>query len=134
RRGVGLRLVRRLAHGRRACRSDPQEARRRGAHRHGARRRIPPRVDRMRRGRSLGTRLVAAMVLLSAVVLALGYVTTYVLVRRELQENALDNLRSRTDELRPAVASLVAASRGPDARLGSRLRALRAALRAGLKV
>jgi len=88
----------------------------------------------MKGSRSLGARLVAAMVLLSVVVLALGYVTTYVLVRRELQENALDNLRSRTDELRPAVASLVAASPGPDARLGSRLRGLRAELRAGLKV
>jgi len=86
------------------------------------------------RTRSLGARLVAAMVLLSAVVLALGYGTTYLLVRRELQENALDNLRSRTDELRPAVASLVAASPRPDGRLGSRLRGLRADLRAGLKV
>jgi two-component system sensor histidine kinase BaeS len=84
--------------------------------------------------RSLGARLVAAMVLLSVLVLALGYATTYLLVRRELQENALDNLRSRTDDLRPAVASLVAASPRPDARLGSRLRGLRADLRAGLKI
>ena len=38
----------------------------------------------MNRGRSLGTRLVIAMVLLSFVVLALSYVATYVLVRREL--------------------------------------------------
>src|SRR5262249_36605795 len=51
-----------------------------------------------------------------------------------LQENALDNLRSRTAELRPAVASLVAASPLPDARFRSRLRGLRADLRAGLKV
>jgi two-component system sensor histidine kinase BaeS len=86
------------------------------------------------RRRSLRARLVAAMVLLSVLVLALGYATTYLLVRRELQENALDNLRSRTDDLRPAVASLAAASPRPDARLGSRLRGLRADLRAGLKI
>ena len=46
--------------------------------------------------RSLRARLVAAMVLLSVAVLALSYATTYVLVRRELQANALTNLRSRT--------------------------------------
>jgi two-component system sensor histidine kinase BaeS len=79
----------------------------------------------MKKARSLGTRLVAAMVLLSFVVLALSYVTTYVLVRRELQENALDNLRSRTSELRPVVASLSATS----PRVGTRLADLRAGLR-----
>jgi two-component system sensor histidine kinase BaeS len=79
----------------------------------------------MKRGRSLATRLVVAMVLLSCIVLALSYATTYVLVRRELQENALDNLRSRTEELRPVVASLAVAS----PRNGVRIRELRAGLR-----
>ena len=63
---------------------------------------------------SLVTRLVAAMVLLSFAVLGLSYVTTYVLVRRELQENALGNLRSRAAELRPRcclAGRLVAAGR-----------------------
>jgi signal transduction histidine kinase len=79
----------------------------------------------MRRGRSLGTRLVVAMVLLSTVVLALSYVATYVLVRRELQENALDSLQSRAAELRPIVASLAVSS----PRAGTRLADLRAGLR-----
>jgi two-component system sensor histidine kinase BaeS len=84
-------------------------------------------------GRSLGTRLVAAMVLLSFGVLALSYATTYVLVRRELQENALANLQSRTAELRPVVASLAAASppvgtRRADQRGGRRVTDLRALL------
>ena len=77
---------------------------------------------RERRGRSLGTRLVAAMLLVAIVVLGLSYATTYVLVRRELQENALDNLRSRTAELRPVVASLALSS----PRAGTRLADLRA--------
>ena len=86
-----------------------------------------------RRGRSLGTRLVVAMLLVAIVVLGLSYATTYVLVRRELQENALDNLRSRTTELRPIVAALATSSAGTE-RLGARLRGLRTDLRAGLKV
>jgi two-component system sensor histidine kinase BaeS len=88
----------------------------------------------MKHGRSLATRLVVAMVVLSFVVLALSYATTYVLVRRELQENALGNLRSRTEELRPVVAALAAASPRTDAGLGSRLRGLRTELRAGLAI
>ncbi len=79
----------------------------------------------MRQRRSLVTRLVAAMVLLSFAVLALSYVTTYVLVRRELQENALGNLQSRAAELRPVVASLAVSS----PRVGTRLADLRAGLR-----
>jgi two-component system sensor histidine kinase BaeS len=71
------------------------------------------------------------MLLVAIVVLGLSYATTYVLVRRELQENALDNLRSRTTELRPIVATLAASG---NTTLRSRLRAARADLRAGLKV
>ena len=71
------------------------------------------------------------MLLVSIAVLGLSYATTYFLVRKELQENALDNLRSRATELRPIVATLAASSaRG---RLGARLRGLRGDLRAGLK-
>ena len=87
----------------------------------------------MSRRTSLGTRLVAAMVLLSVVVLGLSYATTYVLVRRELQENALTNLRSRTTELQPLVASL-ATSDATGVRLAPRLRRIRADLRAGLRI
>jgi two-component system, OmpR family, sensor kinase len=81
--------------------------------------------------RSLSTRLVVAMLLVSVVVLGLSYATTYVLVRKELQENALDNLRSRATELRPIVATLAASS--DTGGLGARLRGLRGNLRAGLK-
>ena len=74
------------------------------------------------------------MVLLSVVVLGLSYATTYVLVRRELQENALANLRSRTTELQPAVARLAASTAGDTTGLLPRLRGLRADLRAGLRL
>lgn len=87
-----------------------------------------------KRRRALGTRLVAAMVLLSVVVLGLSYATTYVLVRRELQENALSNLQSRTAELRPLVIGLAEASGGTAVRLAPRLRSLRSQLRGGLRV
>jgi signal transduction histidine kinase len=88
----------------------------------------------LRRGRSLGTRLVAAMVLLSVVVLGLAYATTYVLVRRELQANALTNLQSRQAELRPVVIALAENSAPGTTRLRPRLRKLRNDLRAGLLV
>ena len=84
--------------------------------------------------RSLGTRLVAAMVIVAVVVLGLSYLTTYVLVRRELQENALTNMRARTTELRPLVATLASASAGDTGRLRARLRGLRTELRAGLRI
>ena len=60
--------------------------------------------------------------------------TTYVLVRRELQENALSNLRSRTTELQPLVATLAADSAGGAAGLRPRLQRLRADLRLGLRI
>ncbi len=88
----------------------------------------------MRRSRSLVTRLVVAMVSLSVVVLGLSYATTYVLVRRELQENALTNLRSRTAEMRPLVLALAENADPGSTRLGPRLRALRTQLRAGLRI
>jgi two-component system sensor histidine kinase BaeS len=84
-------------------------------------------------GGSLRTRLVVAMVLLSVAVLGLSYATTYVLVRRELQANALSNLRSRTDELQPLVATLVSGS-ADAAGLRPGLLRLRADVRAGLRV
>jgi signal transduction histidine kinase len=88
----------------------------------------------MRRGRSLSTRLVAAMVLLSIVVLALSYATTYVLVRRELQENALSDLQSRTADLRPLVVALAADSGGTAVGLLPRLRRLKTELGTGLHI
>ena len=59
----------------------------------------------MRSRRTLTTRLVGAIVLVAVVVLGLSFATTYVLVRRELQANALSNLQSRTTELQPLVTS-----------------------------
>jgi two-component system sensor histidine kinase BaeS len=82
----------------------------------------------------LGTRLVAAIVTVAVVVLGLSYVTTYVLVRRELQENALSNLRSRTTELRPLVIALAESSPGDTIGFRARLRKLRIDLRAGLRI
>ncbi len=82
---------------------------------------------------SLRSRVVAAIVFVAVVVLGLSYATTYVLVRRELQQNALDNMRSRASELRPLVARLSSGSADTGI-LGSRLRALRTSLRAGLRI
>ena len=74
------------------------------------------------------------MVLLSVAVLGLSYLTTYVLVRRELQENALANLRSRTTELQPLVATLATGSLTGTGGVVPRLRNIRADLRAGLRI
>jgi two-component system sensor histidine kinase BaeS len=74
------------------------------------------------------------MVLLSVVVLGLSYATTYVLVRRELQDNALANLRSRQADLRPVVIALAESSPGTVGGLAPRLRRLKYELRAGLQV
>ena len=60
----------------------------------------------MKSGRTLGARLVAAMVLLSAAVLALSYATTYVLVRREQYRRA-DQPDRRADVARCVVAGKV---------------------------
>jgi two-component system sensor histidine kinase BaeS len=73
------------------------------------------------------------MLLVSVVVLGLSYTSTYFLVRKELQENALRNLRDRTSELRPLVIALAEGSPS-STRLGPRLRQLRRDLRAGLKI
>ena len=69
RRRVGLRLVRRRPHRRRAHRAGAQEARRRGHDHHGAGCRVPPGVvevrqrhDVTRRTRRLRTRLLVAMI------------------------------------------------------------------------
>ena len=87
----------------------------------------------MKRGRSLSTQLVTAMLLVAIVVLGLFYATTYLLVRRELQENALTNLQQRTTELRPLVIALAESSPSGTG-LGPRLRQLRRDLRASLKI
>jgi two-component system sensor histidine kinase BaeS len=55
------------------------------------------------RGTSLRTRLVAAFVLVALVVLALSGAATYLLVRRSLQQRALDDMRARTSDLAAAV-------------------------------
>jgi signal transduction histidine kinase len=73
------------------------------------------------------------MLLVSVVVLGLSYATTYLLVRRELQENALTNLQQRTTELRPLVIAL-AESSPTGTGLASPLRQLRRDLRASLKI
>ena len=75
------------------------------------------------------------MVLVAVVVLGLSYATTYVLVRRALQENALSNLRSRTSDLQPLVKRPRRADRTPPASASRRrLAALKGDLRAGLQL
>ena len=59
----------------------------------------------MTRVTSLRTRLVAAFVLVALVVLALSGAATYLLVRRSLQQRALDDMRARTSDLAAAVQS-----------------------------
>ncbi len=83
--------------------------------------------------RSLSTQLVTAMLLVAIVVLGLFYATTYLLVRRELQESALTNMQQRTTELRPLVIGL-AESSPTGTGLGPRLGQLRRDLRASLRI
>ena len=83
--------------------------------------------------RTLTARLVGAIVLVAVVVLGLSYATSYVLVRRELQENALSNLQSRTSELQPLVASLAPGSDPLGTGVLKRLRQLRG-LRVSVRV
>jgi signal transduction histidine kinase len=54
---------------------------------------------------SLRTRLVAAFVLVALVVLALSGAATYLLVRRSLQQRALDDMRARAADLASVVQS-----------------------------
>ena len=87
-----------------------------------------------RRRRTLTVRLVAAIVAVAAVVLGLSYATSYVLVRRELQQNALANLRSRTAELRPLVATFAVDSGLRGSGLLAGLAGLKTDLRVGLRI
>jgi len=87
-----------------------------------------------RQRRTLTVRLVGAIVVVAVVVLGLSYATTYLLVRAELQDNALSNLRSRSAELRPLVADLAATSDLRGAGLVAGLGALKTDLRAGLRI
>ncbi|HTD50818.1 MAG TPA: HAMP domain-containing sensor histidine kinase [Acidimicrobiia bacterium] len=84
--------------------------------------------------RTLTVRVVGAIVGVAVVVLGLSYATTYLLVRAELQENALSNLRSRSAELRPLVARLAATSDLRGAELAAGLGGLKRDLRAGLRI
>jgi two-component system, OmpR family, sensor kinase len=84
--------------------------------------------------RTLTARLVGAIVLVAVVVLGLSYATTYLLVRRELQENALSNLRSRTSDIQPLVKDLGAQPNAAGLGVRRRLAVLKGDLRAGLKL
>ena len=53
------------------------------------------------------TRLVAAIVIVALLVLGASYLTTFVLVRRALEKNALNSLQSRADDLRTTVNEVV---------------------------
>ena len=80
---------------------------------------------------SLRTRVVAAILAVVLAVLGVSYVVTFVIVRRSLEQNALENLRSRSEELQAVVNQLVP----NEALAGNRFRAafrqqLRVALRA----
>ena len=84
----------------------------------------------MRRSRiSLRTRLVAAILLVSLAVLGVSYVTTWVLVRRSLEQNAVNDLKSRANDLRDAVNTLVTDSGAGTVGLGLRRTQLRNALK-----
>jgi signal transduction histidine kinase len=53
------------------------------------------------------TRLVAAIVVVALAVLAVSYVATFALVRRSLEENALDNLQARATDVGQTVDAIV---------------------------
>jgi HAMP domain-containing protein len=63
----------------------------------------------VRRGRSLRTRLFAAIVLVAAGVLGLSSLATYTLVRRSIEDKALDDLRRRSAALAEEGNRLVVA-------------------------
>jgi signal transduction histidine kinase len=63
------------------------------------------RSDDVTHATSLRTRLVAAFVLVALVVLALSGAATYLLVRRSLQQRALDDMRARATDLAAVVQS-----------------------------
>jgi two-component system sensor histidine kinase BaeS len=72
---------------------------------------------------SLRTRLVTAFVLVAVVVLALSGTATFFLVRRSLQQHALDDMRARANDLASVVASTDFAAK-PAQRLRIGLRVL----------
>ena len=82
-----------------------------------------------RRRPSLRTRLVAAILLVALGVLGISYAATFVLVRRSLEQNALDNLKSRADDFRTTANALIT----DDALLPNRPLARAAGIRAALK-
>ena len=84
----------------------------------------------MRRSRiSLRTRLVAAILLVALAVLGVSYVTTFVFVRRSLEQNAVADLKSRAADLHDAVNTLVTDNGSGTVGLGLRRNQLRNALK-----
>jgi len=84
----------------------------------------------VRRSRiSLRTRLVAAILLVALAVLGVSYVATFVLVRRSLEQNAVTDLKSRANDLRDAVNTLVTDNGTGTVGLGLRRSQLRNALK-----
>jgi two-component system sensor histidine kinase BaeS len=75
----------------------------------------------------LRTRLVAAFMTVALVVLALSGLATYLVVRRSLQQHAVDSLRARADELPAVYEAFVSGT--PDLRPRQRLRRVAAGLK-----
>ena len=83
---------------------------------------------------TLRTRLVAAILVGALAVLGVSYLATFALVRRSLEQNALDNLRSRADDFRDTVNTLVTNDTLGTGRAGTRIGALRQQLRTSLRL
>src|SRR5262249_21276651 len=146
RRRVGLRLVRRRAHGRRPHRAGAQEARRLSHHHHRARRRVPARVAAARRREhvtrrtrrlrprplvALGARPLGTLVITAAV--------TAGLARRTATNSARNDLAEHTpvvaDELNQLVSLLPAARTANNTVAGRRqIRRIRALVETTLSV
>jgi two-component system sensor histidine kinase BaeS len=82
----------------------------------------------------LRTRLVASILLVALGVLGISYAATFVLVRRSLEQNALDNLKSRADDFRTTADALITNDALAAGRPLQKLAGLRAQLKTTLRL
>jgi two-component system sensor histidine kinase BaeS len=78
--------------------------------------------------------LVVAIVVVALAVLSVSYVSTFVLVRRSLEQNALNDLKARADDLRTTVNDLVTNDALKGGTASQRLARGRVQLRAALRL
>jgi two-component system sensor histidine kinase BaeS len=83
---------------------------------------------------STQTRIVAAILLVAIAVLGVSYIATFALVRRSLEQNALDTLQDRAHELRDTVNAIVTDESLSGQRLGQRQATIRRDLRVVLRI